>query len=1820
MAIKYTRNANGDIVAKDYTDVLTQAQVDAQAVYAAASSIDPYQAAVIKKNANGNIMSPGVLQSLSALGVDANSGVGSSIANIDAMTRETRLANQKDIAQKRENAAFEKTPAGMFWRGVKVLSNQAMTFFGTTFAGLDAAYRSGSQMVTGAAKATALGAVGVNAPEYKVTSIPEQTVAGQVIAKSISDIKAGKTPDINFGKGFFPSEEVGVGHKARQASLDAAKIAIRDSKGKVIGYRPRTILGDTYANMFTLGNPESEAGQVISLVADIAGSFAFDPGIARASEIKRLNKLAAQARAKGAISDAAKIEAEKARLDEALLRAQESASALRKEADSLKGKNVDSAKQSVADARATWQGKNEDAIKAAQSVRVAQARLDDIAAVEAKSKEEIAILKSSIEDLKAVSKSPVTIARTESAIAKQSDELARMNAARDEAIRLGRIPMHSVEDIAKLETALEASKSKLDALKNLKYTGDIPVEDALAKATDALNAAKARVKEASVARKFSEAQVAERSMNVKRAAKMRELAAAETLKKTKAERTLSEKMSDAQLSLKDKRRAWEIDVANVSNVAASLERPGLAYQNIADFLTAGHGTVAVDRLVEMSDWKEIWRKSGGRLTHEMSRAIADARTPDEVVDAIAPYLLKGDVQQGVLRPGIISRAGERVTERTKFLAPGVRKLTGVGARVQARMAEHQKVAALFEGFYSGLKGQKNLVLKPLSRAYQTKIKGGAIINIHDREELLRSAEDFGKAAKLDQVELDKIIDEISNAASPAVAGYAASVKLMNAVFKKFEETIPVQYQDAFKQYTTAFKSSAEEMSSYWAREHISGAELKYMTLNGDSVVLPGAHLDSELLNSTIYMPPVSELLKLTGRLANYKSLSKGRDLADVAISDFWKKIQLVRPAYIIRNIAEEQIRVFGTGHISFFNNPGMALAMWLGREDGGTLRQILRQFDTYRHNIFDESFSTGDDAADLLNETIAHEMQNSYVDLMQADKFGAFDERAFKVLQFKNVGAVEYGSPRFFDGVANQLRILHSSEFAKVVAGFDPASVKQAIANGAFRDDAVVDYFLSGEGRKTLNNFASSMPDDFAAFIKTPDGLKKYLFKAVDPDTGRDISILARVTEMAGGNKSLKQLIAFGKVNVGGKTFRIPQAADTAKNSISNAAAMKAGKKALMDAQEAFAKELKETFTEAGNWDNVKVNVPSRNLAHIESKAEKGRFVTWFFDKATELEKNSTFGPEFRQAYWDAINEIATTLNADAKAKLLQVAENSLTTLQKSGKPVGDKHPVWNAFRAAKGDGPLSIEEAHTYADTYARNHVKGLFYNAQERRLLFHQLRLIAPFANAWEDTIRKWSSIVVENPLKIYEGVKVLEWMQKPESSAIYQMTDAQDFYNPNQGFFFNDPNSGQRMFWVPFTGTVLSKLSGVATGANYSGAPMAFSANPASFNFALGAGSILPGVGPGITVPLSAIGTFNNNFIDNLPMGIQKWIFPFGRTDFSAGFQSAILPGNWNKIIGGLTGIEQTYAANFKPVMSYLAAGGNYNLDNPDDQAELVRDTDTFSRWQSMMRGFVGLFSPVSLVQQGLGTDENGDVTTQVALFEDFQNILQNNDGDYNKAWFDFLNLYGAPQAFALISASSGNGPNNWDSYAFVVANPDVASKYKDVWGYVMPGGGLSTEMYQWNLIHDTKKKLSATEILAKVNNQRYYATRDALMTRVDAGEIDKSQYSTALQYLKDSMGGGPVVEFDPNKRGRVLTQLKNLTEDERFVDIPSVKALRDYMYLRDQALAGLGKTKFTGAASEQASRDWLAAQAQWVIQDNPDFQKMFYGFFANELEGK
>ena len=1834
MGIKFKQDAAGNTVGEDQvTSVLTQAQADAQAAYASALRVDPYTAEKIKNNAaQGAPMSAGALTALSGIGGDVKSKIGNNIATIDAQTRATRLANQQDVAQKRETDKFKATPYGQFWQGFKAFVRGSTMVISTPFQILNAEYRTAVEAIEKDGYVTGL---------KNMITLSEETSKSAIsqipLVQGLMEIgKTKSVKNLNFGEGFFINEEIGLGAKAREASLNSAKVALKDSNGKIIGYRARTLFGDPASEVFSFGNPESAWGAGVATIADVVASFFFDPGIAKGQEVKRLAKLAAKARAEGAMGDAAKIIEETKKVQEAKTTAMKLRDGAIAEYDAIPTAEAERAKTLADAARVVYTDKTDTAAKLSKSVAPAVERKNGAIAYINESKVELDNINKALAEANAVSKAPKQLTATESQLASKTAELKDLKAkvtAAGGTYRLETAPGYfQIIDNSVLNDIRDEVKSLKTTVSRLKTSTapeNIVSSERIAELVARRDQLKYAIKDGTQAVKDADKQIASRIRNAKLAAKAEDIAFNDYAKKSSKSRKLSELLADKTISAEEKLAAWADNLERTAGLKTAEGMSDFSYEKIGNFLTGGNGSIALERLAEMTNWQQIWRASNGKLDVAVARNIAAAKSPDEVLSAIAPFIMRGGAA-GMLKSGVIERAGANFAEKSSslsdkmsFMLPAAKVFTGPAARVQHRMLGHESVARLFSAFENSVVPKIDAFSKAVGRAYKTKIKSSTLVNIGDTDALIASADSFGIAIKLDKKVLDNILEEIATAPTPALRGYAASVKLQEAAFQQYAEKIPPRLQDEFRRATTAFKSSTEKMSSYWATQHINGAKLDFIDIAGNKISLPGPHLQSELLNSTIYFPSPAEFIKFTSVIAKLPTGATWTKVGDTLISNWWKKSVLVRPAFVIRNIAEEQLRVYGTGHISFFNNPAMALAMWLGREEGPGWRKFLYNYDNYKHTIFDKTFASGDDIADLIDETSGSGVKNSFVNIMGADAKGSFDDRAVKVLSFKNVGAVGSGHERFFDGVANQIRVLNSDEFSRVIAGATPKGVGDAIASGVTREDAIIDYFFSGAGRKSLEDFAASTPETFKNFIFTRDGLKQYLYTGKTVD-GKDISVLGRVLEATGGNSSLREIIAFGKTNVAGVKFNVPRPEVEAINSLSNASQINKGKKALLETQAEFAKQLKSTFSGAGNWDNVLMNVPSKNLAYIESGADKRNIIEMFFDTATKLEKNSTFGPEFRQAYWDAINEISGALDATAITRLENIAENSLRPLIFKGANVGNKHPVWGALKNAKGNGPLSIEDAHIYADNAARVHVKELFYNANEKRLIFHQLRLIGPFMNAWENTIRAWSEIAIQNPLQVYKGIKTLDWLSSPESSSLYQLTDARDYYNPKDGFFFNDPESGQKLFWVPFAGTVMSKLASGLTGNNYEGAPISFATNPMSFNFAIGSGSILPGVGPGVTLPISVLATWNQSAIDNMPEGIKKWLFPFGRADFSSGLQSAILPSNWNRILSGGQGTMETYSSTFKPIMAYLTAGANYNLDNPDDQRQIINDTDVFARWFSIMRGVVGLVSPSSLQTKGITTDGNGDALTQFTLYKDFQDMLEANNGNYNTTVGDFLDLYGASAVFAIISSSTGQGPSNWESYQFVTKNPDIVQKYGDIWGYVYPGGGLSQEMYKWNLVNNTKKKLNPTEILQKANNTRYYAALDRLLLKVDNNELDKEGFKEAKNYLKASMGGGPKDNSDYNKFSRVIYQLKTLTEDKRFIDIPATKALRDYMYLRDKALANLGKVstdKMLGTGEEvMAQRAWLSEQAVWIIQDNPEFQKIFYQFFANELEGK
>ena len=1232
---------------------------------------------------------------------------------------------------------------------------------------------------------------------------------------------------------------------------------------------------------------------------------------------------------------------------------------------------------------------------------------------------------------------------------------------------------------------------------------------------------------------------------------------------------------------------------------------------IAKFLSGSNGAPIVDSLAGMG-FKEIYglgkqRGARGAFSVQQAKELAAATTREEVLGVLAKYIAQGEVVADVLETGtkvgnaIHGLANSRIVAGKATQV--VNSVKGLGARGVAKLP--------FIGN----------VMSTVSKNYAVILPGGSLVHASDKDALVSSIYNYGRATNVPENVIDDLVNTVVYADDASAVGYAATGRLFDEIFKANAGKNKID-AEALKEATRVFENGRQEMARYWADRHAAGAKLDYIMVGGKKKTITGPHLDSEYLNSMVYLPPADDILDIISSITRYggSNVQALRKMANNLTSNYWKKMVLVRPAYILRNIAEEQIRVLGTGHISFFNNPVTAMAMWLGNETSSNpMRRLLAAFDPYKDTVMGPGMKLGSAVDEFGTEVLAHNAKESYIAFMASKSVTSFDTDVRTAMTFAGFVPVEYGHPRWFEGLANEIRILSNSIGGRVVA-------RTALG----KEQAGVDYVLRGAGKKEWEEFANGQPKDVREWLLTDEGAMNYLFTGKNAK-GQLTSVRARVDEAAGMDgeaaQAIKNLIAFGKIQSESFNIIVPKGLQSAENSIRNAEEIAKGKKALADANQEFASVLKNAFDGKGSWENLAMNVPVAKFAK-KGKEEEGRinrFIESFFDKAISLEKSSTMGPEWRQKYWDTVLDIAGSLDAAAVAQLKVVAEKSLTPLKSwKGQPIGKQHQVWKAFEQTKEGGNVTAQMAHEYASTVASRHVAELFYDASKKRLLFHQFRLILPFGQAWQNTINAWSNIALNNPMQLYKINKGLQWLTKPESSAMYQLTDARDYYDPNQGFFYTDPLDGQRKFFVPFLATGMNFMTNLVFGRAAVSGPYAAAATPQSFNFAFASGSIIPGVGPGLTIPLSALDKAGIQPLQLLTPTLRdmayKFIFPFGSPDFETGFIEGFLPGNWRRILAPVSP-EEGYAAAFAPTMNYLASGGGYDLDDMEDQAKLIKDADFFAKFFTLFRGIIGLVSPFPINPTGLTTLEDGNTLLTTALYNDFKQLEAASGGDRAKAYRDFFDLYGPNYAFAIIATSTG-APTNLYTYELVKENPEVVDIYPDVYGYAYPGGGYSTELYRWQRRMGNKERFSTEELMQRATMLRYNAAKDTLLARSVGENWESDQFDESSRNLTESfVGAGLKYDADPYRNKRIKEQLKRMALDESFDDSDAVQGLRDYLYLREQAVEASGnKSDSLANKASLPQRQWLAERAKEIIARHPDFMNMYYAFFKRELEAK
>jgi hypothetical protein len=286
-------------------------------------------------------------------------------------------------------------------------------------------------------------------------------------------------------------------------------------------------------------------------------------------------------------------------------------------------------------------------------------------------------------------------------------------------------------------------------------------------------------------------------------------------------------------------------------------------EKIAGFLSSSMAAPAIDALAEISDWKQIWRLGkarGGRggFNVEQSKALAAATNREEVLNAIAPFIARGEVVADVLDTG--TATGKAVKQiLNSRIVPGktaqiVQSIKGLGARGFKKLPWYDKVV----------------------RAYSSVVPQGRAIHSSDKDALIDAIYGYGRIANVAESKLDELADIVAFTDDASEAGYTASARLFDEIYKANINN-PDLDPELLKEVTRVFRNGTSEMGSYWAQRHAAGAKLDYVFDKGKKVTLTGPHLDSEYLNSVVYFPDARELLNAISFVNKIKFAGKATE-------------------------------------------------------------------------------------------------------------------------------------------------------------------------------------------------------------------------------------------------------------------------------------------------------------------------------------------------------------------------------------------------------------------------------------------------------------------------------------------------------------------------------------------------------------------------------------------------------------------------------------------------------------------------------------------------------------------------------------------------------------------------------------------------------------------------------------------------------------------------------------------------------------------------------------------------------------------------------
>lgn len=570
--------------------------------------------------------------------------------------------------------------------------------------------------------------------------------------------------------------------------------------------------------------------------------------------------------------------------------------------------------------------------------------------------------------------------------------------------------------------------------------------------------------------------------------------------------------------------------------------------SVAAWLDGEEGRKVTQFLAEEPDFQKAWEATNKKIPVKVLAQIADTDDPRRVRDILAPEL------------------GLTVREKPT--------VGGFGVSVRKSLSS-VRLAQMMPGDHLDLDDIDQAV-EHLDR-WQRNAKFSAEAIAENNGRLARSS---------GRVESFRVVKDVMTQTAAKVAIDAGAD--------------PAMANKRARQMTRLFEDRHDELTRYFVDEIGDNARVPGVTLNGAGYELPTPHLFGEYINRTVPLPDARDIRRATsryGRLLNKPGLDIPIAMADAFMSTAWKPLNLLRPAWVVRVIGEEQVRMGGAGMDSLVNHPLSAIAWAMGRKG-----------------------AIGPSGANFADASAAADDLDDFAKAMSKGSAGWRGEGA-KVITTKHKTIYRPGDERFGLSWAEEVLQLRADPIGSRVA-LGRLNDGDLTPNPAPGLDGIKDWFSNGAGRE----FRDAMAED-----------KPGLLDRVTADAYID-SVQRRIHVKAAGAPELIDAMATGKL--GTIAIRDGGGRGVSKDFV-----------AYLD--DLAAKGLSP---QAVKGDVV---VSASRRADKARDAREGA-VEWLFSVLMSKNTNYlSRSPAFRQSVWARTEELIPNMSTKAQAEVIANARKA---------------------------------------------------------------------------------------------------------------------------------------------------------------------------------------------------------------------------------------------------------------------------------------------------------------------------------------------------------------------------------------------------------------------------------------------------------------------------------------------------------------------------------------------------------------------------------